>query len=107
MKRSNGFLPVMGMALAAVALCLAIPASAQDVTDNETCLECHAETDRAAPADASMPQVHNPAGGFFAEAHDMWSCVDCHVEVEEIPHPEDFAAQPVDCLACHEEVPAK
>ena len=69
---------LIAMTLACAALGLAVPVVAQDVTDNETCMECHAETDRSAPADPNMVQVHNPEGGFFHEAHEMWSCVDCH-----------------------------
>lgn len=79
--------------------------AAQDVTDDATCLECHDGTERSAPADPNMPQVHNPEGGFFAEAHEMWSCVDCHDYVTELPHAEDVGEQAVDCLNCHEEVP--
>jgi hypothetical protein len=95
---------LIAMTLAGMALGLAVPVVAQDVTDNETCMECHADTDRAAPADPNMVQVHNPEGGFFQEAHEMWSCVDCHTGVEEIPHAEEIEA--VDCLNCHEEVPS-
>jgi hypothetical protein len=87
------------------ALALAAPVVAQDLTDDATCLECHDGTERAAPADPGMPQVHNPEGGFFAEAHEMWSCVDCHDYVAEIPHAENVAEQKVDCLNCHDEVP--
>ena len=85
----------------------AAPLAAQDLTDNETCLECHEGVERSAPADPDMVQVHNPEGGFFAEAHEMWSCVDCHDYVTELPHAEDVADQKVDCLNCHEEVPKK
>lgn len=90
-----------------VALGFAAPVVAQDLADNETCLECHSDAERAALADSSMPQVHNPEGGFFAEAHEMWSCVDCHTYIEEIPHSEDVSEQVVNCLDCHEEVPQK
>ena len=83
------------------------PLAAQDLTDNETCIECHDGTERSAPADPNMVQVHNPEGGFFAEAHEMWSCVDCHDYVAEIPHADDVAEKKVDCLNCHEEVPTK
>ena len=63
------------------------------------------DMERAAPADPNMVQVHDPAGGFTVEAHAMWSCVDCHSYVEELPHAEDVADQEVNCLDCHEEVP--
>jgi hypothetical protein len=88
-----------------MALGLISPLAAEDLSDNETCMECHADVERAAPEDASMPQVHNPEGGFFAEAHEMWSCIDCHTNVTELPHADDFVSEPVDCLGCHEETP--
>lgn len=88
-------------------LALSGAALAQDVTDDATCLDCHEGVERSAPADPNMVQVHNPEGGFFAEAHEMWSCVDCHTYVEEIPHADDVADQAVDCLNCHAEVPTK
>ena len=79
---------------------------AQDLTDNETCMECHADAERAAPADPNVPQVHNADGSFAQEAHEMWSCVDCHTYIEEVPHADGVTEQAVDCLNCHEEVPS-
>jgi hypothetical protein len=32
------------------------------------------------------------------------ACIDCHADIEEIPHREK-TARTVDCLACHESVP--
>ena len=52
------------------------PVFAEDLTDNETCMDCHEDADRDPPSDPTRPQVHNPAGGFFQEDHDGWSCVD-------------------------------
>jgi hypothetical protein len=96
---------VLFAVMAALALSATGAALAQDVTDDATCLECHADMERAAPADPNMVQVHDPAGGFTVEAHEMWSCVDCHSYVEELPHADDVADQEVNCLDCHEEVP--
>jgi hypothetical protein len=93
--------------ISAMAMAFCAPLTAQDLADNETCLDCHADSERAAPEDPNMPQVHNPEGGFFAEAHEMWSCIDCHTDVTEAPHADDFVAGPVDCLGCHEEQPTK
>ena len=90
-----------------VALGFAFPVAAQDLSDNATCLECHADDERAPPADPNIPQVHNPAGGFFAEAHEMWTCVDCHTYIEEIPHPEGVGDMTVDCTNCHDATPQK
>jgi hypothetical protein len=78
MKIVDKFLLVITVMLTLVVLGLSAPVVAQDLSDNETCLECHADTERAPPSNPDMPQVHNPDGGFFVEDHDMWSCTDCH-----------------------------
>ncbi len=90
-----------------LALGFGAPAFAEDLSDNETCMECHEDADRAPPSNPDRPQVHNPAGGFFVEDHDMWSCVDCHGYITEIPHAEEVADMEVDCTDCHEETPTK
>lgn len=96
------FVALMGLGFGA-------PLAAQDLSDNETCLECHADADRAAPSDPNMVQVHNPEGGFFVEEHEMWSCTDCHDYVTEVPHPDEMIAadNQVDCTNCHDETPTK
>jgi hypothetical protein len=93
--------------LAVLALGLGGTVVAEDLSDNETCLECHEDTERAPPKNPDRPQVHNPAGGFFVEDHDMWSCNDCHDYVTEIPHPEEILGSEVDCTLCHDEAPTK
>lgn len=105
MKLSARFVYVLILAM--VTFGLAGTVVAQDLTDNETCLECHVDEERSAPTDPSVPQVHNAEGGFNAEAHEMWSCVDCHTYIEEIPHAEGVTEKAVDCLDCHEAVPGK
>lgn len=86
-----------------------VPAFAQDLSDDETCLECHDDTDRAPPSNPDRPQVHNPDGGFFVEDHEMWSCTDCHSYVVELPHSDEYfeANNEVDCTECHDEAPTK
>ena len=83
------------------------PVFAEDLSDNETCLDCHDDADRAPPSNPDRPQVHNPAGGFFVEDHDGFSCIDCHTTIEDLEHEETAPGQEVDCLECHDEVPAK
>jgi len=80
----------------------------EDLSDNEVCLECHADTERSAPdPDSTRPQVHKPDGSFFVEDHEMWSCNDCHTYITEIPHPDEVVDMEVDCTNCHEEEPTK
>ena len=94
------FLAIITLGLGTNAL-----AEGEDVTDNEVCLECHTDTDRSAAPMGDTPRVHNDDGSLIVEDHDMWSCVDCHVEVEELPHPDGMVAKEVDCLSCHEDMP--
>jgi hypothetical protein len=90
---------------AALALGFGPTALAQDLTDNATCLECHADEPRAAPENSDRPRVHTDEGGFNVEDHEMWSCVDCHDYVTEVPHPDDYAGGEVNCENCHESTP--
>lgn len=83
------------------------PVFAQDLSDDETCLDCHDDADRAPPSNTDIPQVHNPAGGFFVEGHADFSCIDCHTYIEDEEHEDTAPGQKVDCLECHDEVPAK
>ena len=86
---------------------LGTPIFAEDLSDNETCMDCHEDADRAPPSNPDRPQVHNPAGGFFVEDHDGFSCNDCHTYIVDLEHEETAPGQEVDCLECHDEVPAK
>ena len=83
------------------------PVFAEDLSDDETCLDCHDDADRAPPSNPDRPQVHNPAGGFFVEDHVDFSCIDCHTYITDLEHDEMPGGKEVDCLECHDEVPAK
>ena len=107
MKSTTKFLLMTLAALALVAMSVSGTVMAQDLSDPETCLECHADMDRSEPANPDIPQVHNPEGGFFVEAHEMWSCTDCHVTVVELPHPDEFVVEEVDCTECHDQMPTQ
>jgi hypothetical protein len=93
--------------IAVLAFGFGAPVFAQDLSDNETCLECHADTERAPPSNPDLPQVHNPAGGFFVEDHEMFSCTDCHTYIVDLEHEEYAPGNEVDCTNCHDETPKK
>jgi len=97
----------IGLILSLLAFGFGTPVVAEDLNDNETCLDCHDDTDRAPPGNPDRPQVHNPAGGFFVEDHADFSCIDCHTYIEDLEHEESALDQEVDCLECHDEVPTK
>ncbi len=92
------FATALGFGFAATAV-------AEDLSDNATCLECHADEPRAAPENSDRPRVHTDEGGFNVEDHEMWSCVDCHDYVTELPHPDGYAGGEVNCENCHESTP--
>lgn len=96
-------------AIIVLSLCFGTTAIAQDedLSDNETCLMCHEDTERASPSDPNRPQVHNPDGGFFVEDHEMFSCNECHTYVTNLEHEDTAPDNEVDCLECHDAVPSK
>ena len=73
-------------------------AQAQDLSDNEVCMECHADTVR------ENLSLHNDDGTLVQEAHQDFSCVDCHDYIVEIPHSDDVLCVDVNCFNCHDEV---
>ena len=91
--------------VAALALPFASAAFAEDLSDNATCMECHADEPRAAPENTDRPRVHTDEGGFNVEDHEMWSCIDCHDMITEIPHPEGIDGSAVECTNCHDSTP--
>ena len=91
--------------MAALSLALGAPVFAEDLSDNEVCMECHADEPRGAPDNPDMPRIHNEDGSFTVEDHEMWSCIDCHDMITEIPHPEGIDGQAVNCENCHDGTP--
>jgi cytochrome b subunit of formate dehydrogenase/nitrate/TMAO reductase-like tetraheme cytochrome c subunit len=77
---------------AAALLLLPFPPAGHAV-ENEDCMMCHADADMAPMVDAAL---------FEASVHGGFSCTDCHMDIEEIPHEDEL--EPVDCSFCHDEV---
>jgi hypothetical protein len=90
---------------AALGFGFSVTAVAEDLSDNATCLECHADEPRAAPENSDHPRIHTDEGGFNVEDHEMWSCIDCHDMITEIPHPEGIDGSAVECTNCHDSTP--
>lgn len=104
---SRKFLALATLIACASMLALGVGATAfaEDLSDNETCLECHADEPRSAPESSDHPRIHTDEGGFNVEDHEMWSCIDCHEMITEIPHPEGIDGTAVNCENCHESTP--
>ena len=96
---------LLTLALAATFPMQSASASDEDISDNDTCLDCHADEEQIGSLEVSGPQVHNPADNtLIEEAHTEVACIDCHTDIREIPH-RDATGRTVDCLACHEKAP--
>ena len=104
--RSN-FPANLAVLLAVTALAfsqMAIAQGDEDLTDNQVCLGCHEGNVWAAPKDTTRPRIHEDSGQIIQEPHQMFACVDCHMDIIQIPHREDVAHQ-VECTNCHETTP--
>ncbi len=90
------------VALAAAALAAAFAAAprtarAEEQEEPASCLSCHGKD--ATRADA--PKGARVAADTFLASVHAKSCVQCHEDMEEVPHKTKKAA-PVDCASCHE-----
>ena len=62
----------------------------EDLSDNEVCSDCHLDQEHYGELKVDGKKVHNPAdGSIIVETHAEFACIDCHFDIEEIPHKED------------------
>lgn len=74
-----------------------------DLSDNETCLDCHLDQEHMGLMEVEGHKAHNAEdGSLIVEAHQDMACIDCHEDIKEIPHNEDVE-RTVDCSMCHDE----
>lgn len=66
--------------------------AAADLTD-EDCALCHDGSEPEIPAATPEDLTHS--------IHDGFACLDCHADIEEIPHADVLA--PADCASCHDD----
>jgi len=73
------------------------PAVAQDGDPPETelCLECHDVQDIG-------DEEFEIAGLLDSSVHEGMDCIDCHSDIEEVPHEDEL--EPVDCGLCHDDI---
>ncbi len=75
-----------------------IPAFSQDgdPPDTEACFDCH-DTYEVDGEDVELTEA------LGISTHDGMDCIDCHADIEELPHDEE-GLEPVDCSVCHDDV---
>nr|VFK30060.1 MAG: Cytochrome b subunit of formate dehydrogenase [Candidatus Kentron sp. MB] len=76
-------------------------------TKNEQCTECHGVEGFAVPLgeDGFTEKRHLSLDieVFTASVHGEQKCVECHTDIEQLPHREDLQ-RAVDCVECHAEI---
>ena len=69
--------------------------------ENSACLGCHGIEGFAMPADdGNMRQLHINEDNFNKSVHAKRRCVECHLDVQEIPHRKSIDRK-VSCVQCH------
>nr|VFK04271.1 MAG: hypothetical protein BECKH772B_GA0070898_104252 [Candidatus Kentron sp. H]VFK04473.1 MAG: hypothetical protein BECKH772A_GA0070896_104202 [Candidatus Kentron sp. H]VFK07519.1 MAG: hypothetical protein BECKH772C_GA0070978_104282 [Candidatus Kentron sp. H] len=75
-------------------------------TENEKCAECHGVEGFAVPLgeDGAAKKRHLSFNveAFAESVHGKQKCVECHSDIEQLPHREDLQ-RAVDCVECHTE----
>ncbi|MEE9396366.1 MAG: cytochrome b/b6 domain-containing protein [Methylococcales bacterium] len=86
------------------------PISVTQETDIETCLDCHGYKGFATPqgetGESLKRLLHVESKTFKSSVHTDVKCVDCHVDIEQMPHKENVSRS-VDCVTCHKELSDK
>ena len=81
------------IALIVFTLNLAWIVTAEGTIDSKACVDCHDGNNKSIPAVGQM-EVE-------ASIHEGMECLDCHLDIEQIPHKDPL--KPVDCGECHED----
>ncbi|HKJ91289.1 MAG TPA: cytochrome c3 family protein [Oceanipulchritudo sp.] len=83
-------------------LALFLPAAVQADLSNESCLDCHNDPGWVEQINGKDVLLHVDPEAYENSIHGLWDCIDCHVDIEEVPHAENLARAA--CSDCHGEV---
>ncbi|RMD58724.1 hypothetical protein D6833_12535 [Candidatus Parcubacteria bacterium] len=93
------FRPHAFFATCAFALLLSV---APQALAQEACLDCHGDKELTSTSETGEEiSLYVDARKFANSVHGDFDCTDCHVDVEQIPHPETL--EKVDCGMCHDD----
>ena len=94
---------ILSVLLAAALAAASAPlAAAEEQEEPASCLSCHA----IGAVKEGAPEGKRVDPAVFGDTLHFKSCVQCHEDMEEVPHKSRKAA-PVDCATCHEEAVEK
>jgi predicted CXXCH cytochrome family protein len=75
---------------------------ADDTLSNESCLDCHDDPGWTETIEGKEVSMHVDPAVFGASLHGDFDCIDCHIDIEEVPHGEDL--DHASCADCHDDV---
>ncbi len=70
--------------------------------ESENCLGCHGISGFAIPsAEGKKRELHVGREGYSSGVHTVLKCVECHTDIERIPH-QVIKEIKIDCISCHQ-----
>ena len=76
------------------------PAAGVPAAELRQCSICHGRTEfKKVATDGAVRPLFIDVGELERSVHAKWQCVDCHADIDRIPHPDVLA--PVNCQRCH------
>ena len=85
---------VAASAIAAAAFAALALAGAAAAQDTEDCILCHEDADLTGERGGREISMHVDPASFAASVHGEFDCVDCHQDIEDVPHDDDLAPSP-------------
>jgi cytochrome b subunit of formate dehydrogenase len=71
--------------------------------DNSDCFTCHEDKKLTKKGtDGKVIPLFVDVKKYGPSVHGTNTCVSCHTDIKEVPHPDKFIAKPVSCAPCHE-----
>ena len=79
------------------------PAASSQTISSEDCMDCHGDKDLTKVVDDTVEvSLYIDFEKFGNSVHGGFECVDCHSNIEDLPHEENLKHP--DCNMCHEDV---
>jgi cytochrome b subunit of formate dehydrogenase len=80
-----------------------LPVAVPAAPDNSDCLACHTDKELSKKTpDGKTVSLFVDEAKYAASVHGKQTCVACHTDTTEAPHPDGFQAKPVECAKCHQ-----
>ena len=91
--------PIPALTLAALAFAALAFTGFATAQDTEDCILCHEDADLTGERGGREISMHVDPASFAGSVHGDFDCIDCHQDIEDVPHDDELAA--VSCGDCH------